>query len=65
LDKIPAVNGFHVFLLSSRKPKIILNKSGLKDKDKKIPCFFADESHSKIILKDIVIAVDGDSLFNG
>lgn len=27
--------------------------------------FFADESHSKITLKDIVIAVDGDSLFAG
>lgn len=27
--------------------------------------FFADESHSKIILKDIVIAIDGDSLFKG
>jgi Rrf2 family protein len=27
--------------------------------------FFANESHAKITLKDIVIAIDGDSLFSG
>ncbi|MCU0400228.1 MAG: Rrf2 family transcriptional regulator [Algoriphagus sp.] len=27
--------------------------------------FFVDESHSKITLKDIIMAIDGDNLFNG